>query len=100
MRPLRPHHQDTPSQTSQTALLEDGTGRLARPNTHPLPLAVKARRQHNQNTNMIYVMTWPLEKARQDLSTDLEGTLLLDKTDNKLGMTEMIGFENSTKPRR
>ena len=100
MKPLRPHHQDIPRQTSPTAPLEDGTCRLERPNTHPLPLTVKAKRLHSQNTNMIYVTTWPLEQARQDPSMDLEGTLPLDNTDTKLGAIETIEFGNSTRPRR
>jgi hypothetical protein len=78
--------------------LEDGTGRMERPNTHPFLLAEEARIQCNQNTNTTYDSTWMLEQVRQDPSTDPKDTLPLDGMNTKLGSTKTIELGSSTRP--
>ena len=80
-----------PRQTQGNQLdrpLEEGTERLAKPKTH-LPLsAVKARRWHNQNTNMIFDTTWPLEPVSLGPSMGHEVILSITETDTRHGLTE------------
>ena len=47
---------------------------------------------------MTYNMAWMLEQARQDPSTDPEGTTPLDGTITKLGSTKTIEFGTKTGP--
>ena len=90
MRPSSPYHLDELKTTSPTAPLEEEAGRLESPNTHLLPLAIKARRllplaikarrRHNQHINTICDTTWPLERVNQGPFTDQETTLPKEET--------------------
>ena len=86
------HHPNELKATSPTAPLEEGTDRLAMPNTHRPLLALKAKRRHSQHINTIFDTTWPSEQASQGPSTDQEVTLPIEETDTKHGSTKTIEF--------